>query len=238
MRLRAAVGEALGRVAEVGARQTDRAGRSGLHLRQRDQLGDRRDVLAERLAGRRRAVRPAVRRRRRCRRCRLGLRCGGTGLLQRVRRLQRQRVRGHRVPARLQLLSGDRPLRRSRLGVRYFLVVGQRGVRELADQPRPLRRTVAHPHHRAGSGGGQLLRRRHGLPGRAGGQPSDRRQPSAGVRGLGTHGVRHDQCATDHTNAYLLAGTLPPVGTVCPANPNPFLPSVASAEPLFKPARR
>ncbi|WP_439659150.1 alpha/beta hydrolase [Lentzea sp. HUAS TT2] len=46
------------------------------------------------------------------------------------------------------------------------------------------------------------------------------------------------QCATDHTNAYLLAGTLPPVGTVCPANPNPFLPSVASAEPLFKPARR
>lgn len=46
------------------------------------------------------------------------------------------------------------------------------------------------------------------------------------------------KCATDHTNAYLLNGTLPPVGTVCPANPNPFLPSVASAEPLFKPARR
>ncbi|USX55285.1 alpha/beta hydrolase [Lentzea sp. HUAS12] len=46
------------------------------------------------------------------------------------------------------------------------------------------------------------------------------------------------QCATEHTNAYLLEGTLPPVGTVCPANPNPFLPTAAAAEPLFKPARR
>ncbi|MET9229338.1 alpha/beta hydrolase [Lentzea sp. NPDC003310] len=46
------------------------------------------------------------------------------------------------------------------------------------------------------------------------------------------------KCATDHTNAYLLNGTLPAVGTVCPANPNPFLPSVAAAEPLFKPTRR
>ncbi|SEQ21547.1 alpha/beta hydrolase [Lentzea albida] len=46
------------------------------------------------------------------------------------------------------------------------------------------------------------------------------------------------RCATEHTNAYLLEGTLPPVGTVCPANPNPFLPTAAAAEPLFKPARR
>jgi len=65
----------------------------------------------------------------------------------------------------------------------------------------------------------------------------------AGSRLLAYAGWGHtaygvSQCATDHTNAYLLNGTLPPVGTVCPANPNPFLPSVASAEPLFKPSRR
>ncbi|WP_434453142.1 alpha/beta hydrolase [Lentzea sp. E54] len=65
----------------------------------------------------------------------------------------------------------------------------------------------------------------------------------AGSRLLAYAGWGHtaygvSKCATDHTNAYLLDGTLPPAGTVCPANPNPFLPSVAAAEPLFKPARR
>ena len=30
-------------------------------------------------------------------------------------------------------------------------------------------------------------------------------------------------CVTGHVNAYLLNGTLPPEGTLCPANPNPFL---------------
>jgi pimeloyl-ACP methyl ester carboxylesterase len=57
--------------------------------------------------------------------------------------------------------------------------------------------------------------------------------------GWGHTAYQVSKCATDHTNAYLLNGTLPAVGTVCPANPNPFLPSAAaSAEPLFKPARR
>ncbi|SDP35567.1 alpha/beta hydrolase [Lentzea jiangxiensis] len=65
----------------------------------------------------------------------------------------------------------------------------------------------------------------------------------AGSRLLAYAGWGHtaygvSKCATDHTNAYLLNGTLPAAGTVCPANPNPFLPSVASAEPLFKPTRR
>ncbi|GLY51170.1 alpha/beta hydrolase [Lentzea sp. NBRC 102530] len=65
----------------------------------------------------------------------------------------------------------------------------------------------------------------------------------AGSRLLAYAGWGHtaygvSQCATDHTNAYLLEGKLPAVGTVCPANPNPFLPSVAAAEPLFKPTRR
>lgn len=35
------------------------------------------------------------------------------------------------------------------------------------------------------------------------------------------------ECATEHVDAYLLNGSLPPVGTVCPANPNPFLPVAA-----------
>jgi pimeloyl-ACP methyl ester carboxylesterase len=34
-------------------------------------------------------------------------------------------------------------------------------------------------------------------------------------------------CATEHVDAYLLNRSLPPVGTVCPANPNPFLPAAA-----------
>ncbi|SDF77867.1 alpha/beta hydrolase fold [Lentzea fradiae] len=63
----------------------------------------------------------------------------------------------------------------------------------------------------------------------------------AGSRLLAYAGWGHtayavSQCATEHTNAYLLHGTLPPAGTVCPANPNPFLPTTAAAEPLFKPA--
>ncbi|WP_112266906.1 alpha/beta hydrolase [Lentzea terrae] len=66
----------------------------------------------------------------------------------------------------------------------------------------------------------------------------------AGSRLLAYAGWGHtayglSKCATDHTNAYLLNGTLPAVGTVCPANPNPFLPALASApEPLFQPTRR
>ncbi|WP_420323300.1 alpha/beta hydrolase [Kribbella capetownensis] len=35
------------------------------------------------------------------------------------------------------------------------------------------------------------------------------------------------ECVTDHVDAYLLTGSLPPKGTVCPANPNPFLPAAA-----------
>ncbi|GGU24762.1 alpha/beta hydrolase [Lentzea flava] len=66
----------------------------------------------------------------------------------------------------------------------------------------------------------------------------------AGSRLLAYAGWGHtayglSKCATDHTNAYLLNGTLPPVGTVCPANPNPFLPAAgALSEPLFQPVRR
>ncbi|MET8758061.1 alpha/beta hydrolase [Lentzea sp. NPDC004782] len=57
--------------------------------------------------------------------------------------------------------------------------------------------------------------------------------------GWGHTAYGRSKCASDHTNAYLLNGTLPPVGTVCPANPNPFLPTAAAApEPLYQPTRR
>ena len=35
-------------------------------------------------------------------------------------------------------------------------------------------------------------------------------------------------CTTDYITAYLLDGSLPPAGTVCPANPNPFVPQVSA----------
>ncbi|ANZ41269.1 hypothetical protein BBK82_40180 [Lentzea guizhouensis] len=40
--------------------------------------------------------------------------------------------------------------------------------------------------------------------------------------GWGHISWRRSQCAADHIYAYLLSGTLPAPGTVCPANPNPF----------------
>ncbi len=39
------------------------------------------------------------------------------------------------------------------------------------------------------------------------------------------------QCATEDVNAYLLTVSLPPKGTVCPANPNPFLPQAQRSRP-------
>jgi hypothetical protein len=54
--------------------------------------------------------------------------------------------------------------------------------------------------------------------------------------GWGHTAYGRSACTTDYTNAYLLDGTLPPEGTVCPANPNPFLTPaeqrVAAAVPL------
>ena len=41
--------------------------------------------------------------------------------------------------------------------------------------------------------------------------------------GWGHTAFGRSACVTDHVARYLLDGTLPPVGTVCPANPNPFL---------------
>ena len=45
--------------------------------------------------------------------------------------------------------------------------------------------------------------------------------------GWGHTAYGRSECATEHIDAYLLAGTLPPRGTVCPANPNPFVTSAA-----------
>jgi pimeloyl-ACP methyl ester carboxylesterase len=41
--------------------------------------------------------------------------------------------------------------------------------------------------------------------------------------GWGHTAYGRSKCTTEHINAYLLDGTLPPRGTVCPANPNPFI---------------
>jgi pimeloyl-ACP methyl ester carboxylesterase len=41
--------------------------------------------------------------------------------------------------------------------------------------------------------------------------------------GWGHTAYGRSACTTEHIDRYLVNGTLPPVGTVCPANPNPFL---------------
>jgi hypothetical protein len=45
--------------------------------------------------------------------------------------------------------------------------------------------------------------------------------------GWGHTAVGVDDCVTAHVVSYLLDGTLPPADTVCPAGPNPFLPTFA-----------
>jgi pimeloyl-ACP methyl ester carboxylesterase len=47
--------------------------------------------------------------------------------------------------------------------------------------------------------------------------------------GWGHTAYDRSACVTDYVNAYLLRGALPPAGTVCPANPNPFVPSALRA---------
>lgn len=47
--------------------------------------------------------------------------------------------------------------------------------------------------------------------------------------GWGHTAYDRSACVTEHVNAYLLRGTLPPKGTVCPANPNPFVPAAAAS---------
>ena len=41
--------------------------------------------------------------------------------------------------------------------------------------------------------------------------------------GWGHTAYGRSECTTEYVDAYLVSGALPPVGTVCPANPNPFL---------------
>ena len=41
--------------------------------------------------------------------------------------------------------------------------------------------------------------------------------------GWGHTAYGRNLCTQEYVDAYLLDGALPPVGTVCPANPNPFL---------------
>ncbi|MFP5282144.1 MAG: alpha/beta hydrolase, partial [Actinomycetes bacterium] len=45
--------------------------------------------------------------------------------------------------------------------------------------------------------------------------------------GWGHTAYGRSECATGHINDYLLTGALPATGTVCPANPSPFLTAAA-----------
>jgi pimeloyl-ACP methyl ester carboxylesterase len=47
--------------------------------------------------------------------------------------------------------------------------------------------------------------------------------------GWGHTAYGRSECTSDFVDAYLLDGTLPPVGTICPANPNPFLEAAVGA---------
>jgi TAP-like protein len=56
-----------------------------------------------------------------------------------------------------------------------------------------------------------------------------RRSRLLSYAGWGHTAYGRNECTRNYVNAYLLDGSLPPVGTVCPANPNPFLPSAVRA---------
>lgn len=53
--------------------------------------------------------------------------------------------------------------------------------------------------------------------------------------GWGHTAYGRSECTTQHVNAYILSGQLPPKGTVCPANPNPF--AITAALRAAGPAR-
>jgi pimeloyl-ACP methyl ester carboxylesterase len=53
--------------------------------------------------------------------------------------------------------------------------------------------------------------------------------------GWGHTAYERSECTTEFVDAYLLGGTLPPEGTVCPANPNPFLEASARSATRSRP---
>jgi pimeloyl-ACP methyl ester carboxylesterase len=67
-----------------------------------------------------------------------------------------------------------------------------------------------------------------GITDHAGAEASARLLPNSRLlsyAGWGHTAYGRSACVTDFVDAYLLRGALPPRGTVCPANPNPFVPS-------------
>jgi pimeloyl-ACP methyl ester carboxylesterase len=90
--------------------------------------------------------------------------------------------------------------------------------------PGPLRGAVDGLHLGAGAGRWQLLRRRHRLRRRRRQQQAPRNSRLLSYAGWGHTAFGRSGCTTDYITAYLLDGSLPPAGTVCPANPNPFVP--------------
>jgi pimeloyl-ACP methyl ester carboxylesterase len=66
-----------------------------------------------------------------------------------------------------------------------------------------------------------------GVTGYAGARASARLLPNSRLlsyAGWGHTAYFRSDCTRQHVDAYLLEGSLPPAGTVCPANPNPFAP--------------
>jgi hypothetical protein len=69
----------------------------------------------------------------------------------------------------------------------------------------------------------QLLRWRHRLRGAKATERLLKNSRLLSYAGWGHTAYGRSLCTQEYVDAYLLDGTLPPVGTVCPANPNPFL---------------
>ena len=126
-------------------------------------------------------------------------------------------------------LPSHREVRRARVSDRAPLVVVVRGLRELADCAGPLRRALDSPHLGPGPGGRQLLRRGHRLHRGAGQRPAAAQQPPADLRRLGPHRLRTQRLHHRARRPLSADRSLPPGGTVCPANPNPFM-TVANRE--------
>ena len=160
------------------------------------------------------------------------------GLPQRIRRLLRQPVRRHRVSRQLRGVPAHRRVCAGRIAVWPLLVVVQQRLRRLAGGGRSLRRPMGDPDVDARPRRGQLLRRRHRLHRGAGGQPAARNSRLLSYAGWGHTAYGRNDCTTAHIDAYLVGGTLPRAGTVCPANPNPFLSAAGRPRSAERPHRR
>ncbi len=131
-------------------------------------------------------------------------------------------------PSSFLAFRAHRPLRRGRLPVRAVLVVVQQ--RGCADWPVNRDRYTGPWTARTSAPVLVVGNFFDGVTDHAGAVASDRLLRNSRLlsyAGWGHTAYGRSECTTEYIDAYLLDGSLPPVGTVCPANPNPFIPSVA-----------